>query len=512
MINLQSIRQHSARTPNKDALVDGDTGITWQEFQIDTEKKIQFLLTNFKHGLPKQVCYISHNRIELISWLSAFSTLNIPITGLDYSLPVAILKKLSLVIGAELILVSMGSLINDDEVFGSGWSRSVLFDLDSPTIVYVDAVGKPLSLDNPENLSKANPSYLYRAVGLTSGTSGLPKAVIRTESFDKRRFTYFTSRYGFNHEDVFLLSMPLYHAAGNGWARMFMNLGATIYFSRLDSPSGIAEIMSEKRITASVMTPSLLARILDALESKDYKNNNHLKWLLIGGKHFPVSQKLKALSKLGQVIYEYYGTTETGVNTIAEPDDLANYPDSVGRAFDGNTVAIVGPKGTRLGPNAIGTIAISSYMNMDCYSDGSSKAVMLDNNRFLLTSETGYLDAEGRLYLLNRSINQNNNPRHLYRLEDAIRCIPGVRDVALLENNDNSNTTIECAIEMKAQSVKPQDLQAQIQLLADKEQLQLIRYYEVSKIPYSPSGKVRVGDLRLLLGKSYGESEQIVSS
>lgn len=508
MIHLQTIRKHSTNMPYREALVDGDTSISWQELQKNTENKILFILTKFDHGLPKQACYISPNRIELISWLAAFATLKIPVTGLDYSLPTEALKELLNLVGADLLLLSTSSIENSKYLFELGAPQAAQFDMDSPTIVFTDVVGKPLEVDILEHLSKAKSQPPYRAVGLTSGTSGLPKAAIRTQSFDQRRFEYFTNRYDFDHEEAFLLSMPLYHAAGNGWARMFMNLGATVYFAPINSPSAIANVIIERKITASVMTPALLSQILDSLDAIENSKNECLRWVLVGGKHFPTMQKQRALSKLGPIVYEYYGTTETGVNTIAEPADLEQHPNSVGRPFDGNNIAIFDAGGLCLGQEKIGIVAISSYMNMDGYSDGSSNEIMLDGKRYLLTSETGFIDKEDRLYLLNRSTHQNRH-HHLYRLEDAIRDIPCIKDVAILQRSDCESSKVECVIEMSAQSYDLSYLQEKLQLLADKEYLQLARYSVVPRIPYSPSGKVRVSELMALLDSSQAKSELV---
>ncbi|MBI3752597.1 MAG: hypothetical protein HY266_00940 [Deltaproteobacteria bacterium] len=86
-------------------------------------------------------------------------------------------------------------------------------------------------------------------------------------------------------------------------------------------------------------------------------------------------------------------------------------------------------------------MAVASYMNMANYGDGSANTLLLDRERYLLTPEQGYLDKEGRLYLLNRSA----------------------------------------------------------RALASEERLRFARLRVTSRIPYSPSGKVKVRDLSLLL-------------
>jgi acyl-coenzyme A synthetase/AMP-(fatty) acid ligase len=246
------------------------------------------------------------------------------------------------------------------------------------------------------------------------------------------------------------------------------------------------------------MTPFTVRGLLDTIEANTKSFKHALRWVLVGGKHFPVQQKKRALDRLGPIIHEYYGTTESGVNTIAEPHDLENHPRSVGLPFDGNAIAIIGPGGSRLGAEEIGTVAVASYMNMDYYSDGSSNRIVFDGENYLPTSEKGYLDQEGRLYLLNRSA-APDNLYNIYGLEDAIRALPCVADVALLSSENQSGSQVDCAVQIKYKAKVPSQLRDDIRKLISKEQMHLLCYRVVPQIPYSPSGKVKVRDLELLL-------------
>lgn len=499
MIHLQSIKAHARRSPYRAAVVAEGRCLTWQGLYDEAQQVTKFLLSCFGNNLPSQVCYISPNRPELIPWLAAFATLGIAVTGLDYTLPVDALKQLSEFIAADLVLVSTAQLKWEREE----WStlRAPMIDLDSPDVVF--SLFQPqIAADVLSYLEETPlPNKTYRAVGLTSGTTGMPKLVIRSESFDQRRFAYFSQRYRFDYNDRFLVSMPLYHAAGNGWARMFLSLGATLYLVAIDEPKKLMYAIEQEDITATVMTPTLLRLVLDAANPNREPQQYALRWVLIGGKHFPSQQKKRAMEQLGPVIYEYYGTTETGVNTIAEPADLESHPHSVGRSFDGNAIVIVDPAGNCLGTGKIGVVAVYSYMNMKNYDDCSAKEIFLEGKRYLLTSDQGYLDEEGRLYLMSRSINQDNQ-YHLYRLEDAIRSMPCVVDVALMQCEDRSDQLVDCAIEVKPQASNTLHLQKHIYRFAAAESLQLQRYRVVSQIPYSPSGKVKHRDLELLLSGS----------
>lgn len=496
MIHLELIKKYASTHPDAVVFKSRDASMTWHEFQRDTEKKIMFLLKHYDRNLPRQASYIARNRIDLLPWLSALSTLGIPVTGLDYTLSPGQLRAMNSAIDAELVLVS-SSIVNADNVVSLCQSNAMLIDLDSITTPFIgvsDDGNDVLDLIARREL----PKRPYRAFGFTSGTSGTPKPVFRDTPFDQRRFAYFTERYRFNADDRFLAVMPIYHAAGNGWMRLFLSLGASIFIDTYDAPAEVRRILETERITASVMTPIMLEGVVDSFPADARTALPALRWLLLGGKHLTSRLKLRALSVLGPCLHEYYGTTETGVNTLADPDDLLHYPDSVGRAYDGNTVLVVDAAGRPVPAGVSGTVVVDSYMNMTFYAGGQAAEMQIDGRRFLVTPEQGYLDANGRLYLLNRT-QEPGNVANLYRLEDAIRTLPNVGDVAIVPFKRGAAPGLACALSLKKACKDEPILIDKVHTLAALESVTFEKCAVIPSVPYSPSGKVRVAELGALL-------------
>ncbi len=346
------------------------------------------------------------------------------------------------------------------------------------------------------------PTRPFRAISFTSGTSGRPKPVIRNGSFDARRFAYFTARYGFSSADRHLATIPFYHAAGGGWARLFLQLGATLVLAPPDDAIEAAELIRREWITSSTMTPPILSGVLrHVAQNRARVTPNQLRFVLVGGKHFPAPAKQEALQVLGPVVYEYYGTTETGVNTIAEPADLLTHPASVGRVYDGNKILILDPERRPVPAGIVGSVAIASYMNMDGYLGAAANKTQIDGERYLVTSEAGYLDEDGRLFLLNRS--QGADSVNLYALENAIRQIRGVDDVALVRKTEAGPVAVHCAVVLKASAaVSAQEVEARVADIVRRERVALARFELLDQIPYSPSGKVRAAELESAIGRA----------
>ncbi len=488
MLPLEKVFMFSVAMPQRAAVVSGEGALTWQELYLKSQTCIQYIYQRFHGGTPRRACIVSPNRVDLIPWMAALSSLGVPAIGLDYSLPSQTIQQYIFELKVDIVLFSGTNFPNNFE--------NTAFESHSVACIDLDKTSSWIGTDierviNLEKLIASRPEF--RSIGLTSGTSGNPKVVVRTRSFDQQRFKFFTEKYDFGAHDRFLVSLPLYHAAGNGWARMFMSLGATIYLASSASPVALTDTLTRQKITATVMTPPLLDGVLDRLdESVDDHAKLDLRWLLIGGKHFAAPQKIRALKRLGMVVHEYYGTTETGVNTIAQPEDLLRTPTSVGRIFEGNSIAIINPEGNELAPYEIGAVAVASYMNMDHYGDGSSNSVQLGGKRFLITPDQGYLDVEGRLYLTNRAANAADETP-IYLLEDEIRMLPCVRDVALLPR---AGAALDCAIVLRKTTVDVQHVLNSVRELISHRQLSLGDCRLLSAIPYSLTGKIRTSELQ----------------
>ncbi len=422
MIALQQVSSMAKIWPKRAALVVGDRSMTWSQLQTSTEDKVLQVLSKFGPDLPAQAVFLSENGPELVAWLAALQSLGVPTTGLDPNLPKPTLLKLLRQLGPKLVLrsIHVQNLSNLQESFDQG------------AVLEIDPDRIEPSKNNSRSLTQileTIPKPPFKSVLATSGSTGTPKLVVRTQTFERSQFEYFRDRYGFSASDNFLSCLPFHHAMGYSWTRLFLGLGATIVLSDPKGRHSLARIVEEKNISTTVATPVLLDHMVREFQTGPRQPPECLRWILVGGKNFSPSQKERAMEVL-DVVHEYYGTTETGVNTIAEPDELLAHPRSVGKALPGNDIAIVDDRGRRLDVSKIGRVAIKSEMNMSNYLDGFSEEVRLSGSRYLLTPDQGFLDTERRLHLRNRSACIHNK-FDLSGREDSVRRTPSARDLVV---------------------------------------------------------------------------------
>jgi acyl-CoA synthetase (AMP-forming)/AMP-acid ligase II len=495
MIKLEDIKTITAARGEMPALVSPDYTLSWSALCASVRHLVEVVRDLCAEAPIAQAAFISDNRPELVTLMAAFATEGIPLTGVDYSLPAPLIARALRKIEPSVVFVASRAIGLAAARELQAAHRGRLIDLDG---VLPGAIAlSTLQLPRKAPPREPQPRLPFRSVVFTSGTSGDAKPVLRSRSIDGRRFAYFTQRYGFHACDRFLVSIPLYHVAGSGWARHFMGLGATLYLAPVLRHDVQAQWVLQHGITATVTTPPSVGGLVDALTRAGRQRDTRLRFVLVGGKNFSPSQKRRALDALGPVVYEYYGSTETGVNTIAEPHDLAVRPDSVGRPYDGNRVVILDDQDRFAPTGQHGRVAVSSYLMMDRYADCPANEVQVAGERFLITPDRGYFDEDGRLYVLNRSSGKDGN-FDTYGVEETLRALPGVRDLALMLRPDLDNgveRVADCALVLD-DAASAAELCRRVRELLLHAGLAPRHVRALQAVPYSLSGKVRWNELQ----------------
>jgi fatty-acyl-CoA synthase len=137
------------------------------------------------------------------------------------------------------------------------------------------------------------------------------------------------------------------------------------------------------------------------------------------------------MDAFGDILFDLYGTTETGWATLATPADLRATPGTVGRPAHGVTVAVLDDEGSPLPEGQVGQVYVGSGLTFGGYSGGGSKAIV---RGLMSTGDLGYLDDRGLLFVVGRaddmvvSGGENVYPREV---EDLLAGHPAVADVVV---------------------------------------------------------------------------------
>jgi len=273
-----------------------------------------------------------------------------------------------------------------------------------------------------------------QVVLFTSGTTGRPKAVTLTTGNLFASACGSAFRLGVLPADRWHCCLPMYHMGGLAPVYRSVLYGTAIVVQEGFDAEATLAAMRQHDATGVSLVPTMLRRLLDAGDPPE-----SLRFVLLGGA--PASRELvERCAERGVPACPTYGTTETASQvTTARPAEAFATPDAVGNPLLFTDVAVVGESGGERPRGEPGEIVVSGPTVMQgYYDDPAATERALDADGFH-TGDVGYLDDEGRLYVLNRlddrilTGGENVDPGEVV---EALRAHPAVRDAAVVDLDD----------------------------------------------------------------------------
>ncbi len=309
--------------------------------------------------------------------------------------------------------------------------------------------GKPEGLDSWDDLIARNApraETVEAAPGTmiyTSGTTGHPKGVRRRPPNEAQRgvammligqvFGLFAAQ---GEPIVTVLTGPMYHSAPNAYGMVMFGAGArTILQPRFD-PEGLLELIEKEKVTHLHMVPTMFVRLLKLPEEVMRKYDlSSLKFVVHAAAPCPVHVKQAMIEWWGPVINEYYGGTETSAVVFCNSEDWLKHPGTVGKAVSGAEIRVLGENGEDLETGGVGEIICKIPTMADfTYHGDDEKRARAEKKGLISLGDVGYLDADGFLYLCDRSKDMIiSGGANIYpaEIEAELLKAPGVFDCAV---------------------------------------------------------------------------------
>lgn len=350
----------------------------------------------------------------------------------------------------------------------------------------------------------------------TSGTTGEPKAAVLRH---RHLTSYVISTVDFMsaaEDDAALVSVPPYHVAGISAILTSVFAGRRIVYLPAFEPKSWVAAARDEAVTHAMVVPTMLGRILDALDAEG-ESLPALRHLSYGGGRMPVAVIERALSRLPHVDFvNAYGLTETS-STIAVlgPDDhrAASGRDprqrrrlgSVGRPLPTVEVEIRDPLGEPVPAGEVGEIWVRGEQVGGEYL--GRKAQTRDG--WFPTKDSGMFDDDGYLYVEGRLDDvivrggENLSPG---QIEDVLRAHPAVDDVCVcgIADTEWGERVVAAVVPVAGTVPDTQELQELV-----RSRLRSSRAPErilfVDELPYSETGKLLRRIVRQELAAAFGD-------
>jgi fatty-acyl-CoA synthase len=333
---------------------------------------------------------------------------------------------------------------------------------------------------------------------LTSGTTGTPKGATRHAPPTLAPIGGVLSSVPFKAGEVTALPSPMFHALGYLHATIAMTLGSTLVLHRRFKPAVVLSDVATHQVTAIVVVPVMLSRMLDALEAMPTKPDlSNLRIIFVSGSQLGAELATRAMKDIGPVVYNLYGSTEIAFVSIARPQDLKKNPATVGPMVKGVRVKILDDSGGEVSTGKVGRIFVGNFFPFEGYTGGGNKEII---DGLMSSGDVGYFDADGLLYVSGRddemivSGGENVFPAEV---EDLISGHPEIIEATAIGVEDKDfGQRLRAFVVLKDGATLTEDA------IKDYVRNHLARYKVprevifVAELPRNPTGKILKRELR----------------
>lgn len=348
----------------------------------------------------------------------------------------------------------------------------------------------------------------------TSGTTAAPKAAILRHSNLLGYILGSVEFAGADEDDAALVVVPPYHIAGISAIMSSIYAGRRMVMLPSFSPEGWLALVAAEKVTNAFVVPTMLTRIIAAMEKGAPANVSSLRAIAYGGGKMPLEVIQKALSLFPETGFtNAYGLTETS-STIAllGPDDhraalASDDPKvrarltSLGQALPTVEIEIRDEDGNVLPAGQAGEI----YVRGDQVSGEYKEKSALVEGGWFPTRDAGYMDEDGYIFLSGRADDvivrggENMSPGEI---EDVLLTHPAIADAcACAVASVEWGEAVGIAVVVREGHAEP----------AEDELKELIRsrlrssrvpdkVAFVAELPYNEMGKLIRREVRKILG------------
>lgn len=502
---------HAATHPDRIAVIDGDTGQQLTYSQLDTElwRWTQELRAS---GILRgdRVSVFLPNLLEFFPVVWALQSLGVEYTPINSHLTSAEVARIVLHSGART-LISSSDLLEVVSNLGAEVDAQVKsrYLVDGESSGWTSWTEKRNSVQSEPISDPSEGMFLY----YSSGTTGAPKGILRGELGERSigdppdQITLkFLELVDFRAGDILLSSAPLYHSAPLGWTMGAHRVGGTVVFTRKFDAEQTYKLIEQYSVTHAHMVPTMFVRML---KLPDVVRRSHdtssIRCVVHSAAPCPVDVKFAMIEEWGEVISEYYTSTELIGATFITAAEWLEHPGSVGRAIDGWGIPhIVDELKRELSTGEVGELWFEGDFPFTYFGDTTAIASQRDSQRGWATAgDVGRIDQDEYIYLTDRKtfmIVSGGVNIYPQEIEAALVLHPKVADVAVFGvPNPDFGEEVKAAIE-PALGVSPsQELAEELTELCRRE----LAGYKVPrsfdfhpKLPRLDTGKIYKALLR----------------
>ncbi len=366
---------------NKTALVDENDTLSYAQLLSESERLAIVLKESYQVKKDQKVGFLCKNHASFIKSIFAVSQL-----------------------GADIYLLNVEmSRIQFDYLLEHHDFDLIIYDAELSCFIEESSYHKEKILSYHEDFPAINNSLRASVNGnqilkrsssskmvlLTGGTTGNSKVASHQPSIFNyvHPFLSLLTRLQLIKYNTAYIATPIYHGYGVAVLLLFIALGKKVVIHKGFDAKKACHLIHEHRVEVVTVVPLMLQKML----KEKVEDLRSISCIASGGAALNPKLVQETSSKLGDVLYNLYGTSEAGLNIIATPEDLTYSANTVGRRIKGVQIKIVDEQKNEVEAGRVGQLFIK---NKGAMRDG--------NHSWIETGDLGYRDSNGYYFLSGR--------------------------------------------------------------------------------------------------------------
>ena len=496
------LRARAELTPDREALLDVATGITWTYGELNARAN---RLANWLGGLGvtkgDRVSILAQNSIHTVDLLYGLSRLGAILAPLNWRLTARELVYIAGDCAPKMIICGPEHTTLLEEI-----RREV----DFPIVAGIEGAQIAGGLSYEGGVAAAPDTEPERpgpdgedicCILYTSGTTGRPKGAMISHRQVLWNCINTVISWGLSADDVSPVMTPMFHAGGLFiFLTPLFYVGGKILLGRsFDSEESLALIQRE-RATVVLGVPTLFQMWMSSpsFAAADF---SHVRYFISGGAPCPVSLIEAWRAAKGGYLRQGYGLTEAGVNCFTMTDEESiRKIGSVGKPIFHSRMRIVDENGRDVERGRTGELIINGPHVCSGYWRNPQATAAALRDGWFHTGDMARQDEDGFYYMAGRykdMIISGGENVYAAEVETVFLEHPAVREAALIGMPDEKwgEVGLMVVVPRADGATSPEEL-------IDFCRGRLARYKVPRRVvfadalPYSPYGKVMKAELR----------------
>ncbi|MEU4383503.1 SDR family NAD(P)-dependent oxidoreductase [Micromonospora echinofusca] len=488
------IEAHAARLGNKVAFRDERRAVGYADLAARTRRLAGHLAASGV-GRGDRVAFCLGNRVETVeTWLAVTraAAVGVPVNPHSTDAELAHLLDDS---GAVLVVTDQRHLDQLLRLRADRRALRLVVTGDGPVPAGVtawrDLVDTEPGVDARDDLGLDEVAWML----YTSGTTGRPKGVLSTQ---RTCLWSVAACYvpipGLTDADRVVWPLPLFHSLSHiGCVLSVTAVGATARLIDGFSADDVLRAVDEDEATVLAGVPAMYHHLVTAARETGFRAPA-LRVCLVGGAITTGALRRAFDEVFDAPLLDAYGSTETCGSIAVTRPDQPRVEGSCGRAVPGVEVRLVSPQtGLDVPIGAEGEVWVSGPSVMLGYHGLPEVTAAALRDGWYRTGDLARRDADGNIFVTGRHqelIIRGGEKIHPAEVEEALRAVPGVADVAVTGRPHDVLGEVPVAFVVPG----PEGFDPRAGYAACREKLSYHKVpeelYEIGQVPRTASGKV----------------------